>query len=505
MEDEALVEDVYDFDENDGNSYKEEMSRNAVGRGLFGDDGDNSFGSSPFVTGYDRTPAPPEVREVRPEKPAPRPRQETQDWRSTPKSTPSPDFHERMETAPKPRPRPPRREEESVWDDPPPQERERRREEPRAPRSEHPPIREHRSEPMPMREPMREREPQPRREEHYDERPKPRRESVTARLIHGDEDAFEMGARDGRVMRERTDRDRRRAAAANNPAPRPAARVNVAAERPMREEHPQERPREERRKNPHQQRPPGEERRRNPRREERAAMSASTTDEDLNGFRQRFNPGELVSSPRNTNRPVRAGQARDVRKNRAKSEPAVREAESVSPIRWILAAGALAVLVLIVFLVIRMNSFASYRDEVYDARLAAETAETNLSAVNTLLSDLQRRYNNLRTEFDELREVNPTPGNPGDPGNPHELAVILPTYHVVVGGDILHAIALRYFPNVEPIELAMDHIFRSNQHIRAFTDPNMLHAGWRLRIEPMYSPTPPPAEGNGNGDGYIDE
>jgi len=287
------------------------------------------------------------------------------------------------------------------------------------------------------------------------ERPRARRDTVTARLIQGEEDPYEVGLRDGRAMR---DRDRRRA---SNPDPRPAVRVNVPTERPIQEAHQAHDPRR-------------------PSREERNA--APTTDEDLDGFRQRFNPGELVSAPRNPNRPVRPGQQRDVRKDRMRVES--RDMETVSPLRWILAAVVLAVLVLIVFLVIRIRSLTDYRDQVEAATAAQAAAESARDGYRADVSILENRVSQLEYELENMAALGQD-NQDGRPGTqeapPAPPSPLLPTTHTIVSGENLHAIARRFFPNVEVAD-AMQHIYLTNPII---VNMNDIQVGWVLDILPM--------------------
>ena len=412
-EDVNLADGNITADDNDDAAYSEEMSRAAVGR-LFADGNDESPAASAFVTGYDRS-TPPEA----PERHVPR--QDTRDWSKPADSG----FQGRLVQGGEggaPRPRPRREPEEPApWAD-------------ELPRGKEIPF--------------------------ESERPRGRRETLTSRIIQGDEDPFEAGLRDGRASM----RDRERRRAGNNPDPRPAVRVNVPTEHPIQDSH---KAQESRR----------------PSREEHYE---ATSDEDLDGFRQRFNPGELVSSPRNPNRPVRPGQSRDVRKDRMRVES--RDMETVSPLRWILAAAVIGVLVLIVFLVIRMNSFAGYRDEVESYRASAQLAQAQRDTAISNYNSLQQRYDNLRDEMDNMTANNQATdeqgGRPTDPtgetppGQPP--AVNEPFTHVVVPGEFLSTIARRFFPGVD-VNDAMAHI----QAVNNITNPDHIQIGQPLEITPM--------------------
>ena len=284
------------------------------------------------------------------------------------------------------------------------------------------------------------------------DRPRPRRESSTTKMLQGDPneiDYVEAGLRDGRNLR---DRDRRRGSG-GNPDPKPAVRVNVASERPMQD---------------HEAEPQAE--------------------EDFSGFRQRFNPGELVSSPRNPNRPVRQGQNRDVRKDRMRVQS--RDLEAISPFRWIVTAGALVILALFIFMMFRMSTLSGYRTlaEEYRGTLAEERArivsvEQERNEYRAQVLDNERLINELRAGNDP----NPPSAGPGQiPGTGSDTTpqqtpqpTLLPAEHTVVRGDNLHAIARRFYGNSDPETL--QHI----QAINGISNPNHIFVGQVLILTPM--------------------
>ncbi|MDR0273260.1 MAG: hypothetical protein LBI27_08100, partial [Clostridiales bacterium] len=160
-----------------------------------------------------------------------------------------------------------------------------------------------------------------------------RRETMTTRLLNGAEEIPEADRREAR--------NRRR-----NPSPKPAVRVNVPNERKIRDDDPRNAPSDE----------------------------PQTSDGDLDTFRRRFNSGELVSPPRNPNRPVRPGRA-DVRTNRMRDT--THEPEPINPLRMILMGSAIAVLLLIMILTWRLISIGG---RLNDAEEALETANVTASA-----------------------------------------------------------------------------------------------------------------------------
>jgi len=194
----------------------------------------------------------------------------------------------------------------------------------------------------------------------------------------------------------------------------------------------------------------------------------------------------MISSPRNPNRPVRAGQSRDVRKDRAKISS--RDMETVSPLRWILAGAVLFVLILIVFLVVRVNALGRYRDDVVelraelDALIATEAGvRAELYRANQQIEELEAIVNPTEQDPNGTPGSTPTPG-PGQ-SNQTDLDFVLPLVHVVEPNQNLNMIARIYFPDAYVGE-AIAHI----QAVNDIRNPNHVQVGERLQITPMPMP-----------------
>jgi len=301
------------------------------------------------------------------------------------------------------------------------------------------------------------------RQEPAVDRPRQRRGSTTTRLVQGEQNESDFdatGLREGRTVRER---DRRRAA--GNPDPKPAMRVNVTSEKPIDEL-------------------TGEDIR-----IEIAEQSQQPPDDGFDDFRKRFNPGELVSSPRNPNRPVRSG-SRDVRKDRIRANS--REMEVINPLRYILAAGALIIVGFFIFLIVSNSNLRGYRDEADELRTAAASHEDEISSLRGQINTLQASNNELSDILDNLQTNdnqetqnsgwsppnNTTAGN-NNPPVVHPSDVEFPVYHTVQRGEHLNSIAMRWYGSAEPEIL--QHIATENN----ITNINRINAGVILRLTAM--------------------
>ncbi|MCL2355807.1 MAG: hypothetical protein FWC70_01450 [Defluviitaleaceae bacterium] len=289
-------------------------------------------------------------------------------------------------------------------------------------------------------------------EDDFEETGRRRRSSAaTNRVLHGDTSELNF-ERPGR------ERPRRR-----NPAPNPAVRVNV--------EHPVPHDRDD---------------------------DEPASEQDLDGFRRRFNSGELVSPPRNTNRPPRPGAGNnDVRTNRMRTDHT--ETEPISPFRVVLAGAAIFMLAIAAILVWQI---VSVRSDLREAETLLEDAEIALANANAQISIQSSRYNDqlneARAEADTYRNIliandlDPNPSPPpadgigpgeatGQPGQTSPPATPeLPTTHIIQPGENLNMIARRYFPGVD-VQLAINHIVATNN----IPNPNNVPAGRLLNIEPM--------------------
>ncbi|MCL1863129.1 MAG: LysM peptidoglycan-binding domain-containing protein [Defluviitaleaceae bacterium] len=299
-----------------------------------------------------------------------------------------------------------------------------------------------------------------------------RRENATTRLLHSSapEDNYDE-------RRER--RERRR-----NPAPRPAVRVNVPTERQIRDTG--RRPRIER-----------DERQVRSERQERHDRNTEehTSEDNLDNFRRRFS-GELVSPPRNPNRPPRAGRS-DVRTNRMRDD--YRDSEVISPLRIIIVGAAILIVVLFAIITVQMLSFRSRYNEAQEAIASHEQEMNRLdTSTRTTIAGLQAERDSAEADRDEfenmLRELGHDPRQPAPPPDedgtrpggitetPTQTSppdTGLPTTHTILAGESLNRIAQRYFGNQDPATVA--HI----QNVNGITNPNNIQAGWVLQITPM--------------------
>lgn len=330
------------------------------------------------------------------------------------------------------------------------------------PTKKRPPLREtnERFRPRPAEEPQHLHEEEPAGEAPLERHR--RRETATTRLL--------SGAQPDEPTDDRRDRNARR----RNPAPKPAVRVNVPTEH-----HAQENP------------PP-----KNPRNKKNNPNEEHPSEEDLDTFRRRFNSEELVSPPRNPNRPVRGGRA-DVRTNRIRAGGG--DSETIGPLQMVLAIVAIAVLALVTILAFQLVSFRGrYNDSVEanaDLRRLLDAAENSIG-----IETQAYRENLIAAEAEIARlervlregghETLPTNGeNWGDedgeqpPAPPQVGLPTLPTTHTVVSGDRLELIAMRYFGNRYPA--TQDHIVATNIGRFPTLSRDNISIGWELQITPM--------------------
>jgi hypothetical protein len=266
-------------------------------------------------------------------------------------------------------------------------------------------------------------------EEHEDEAPieqrHRRRETATTRLLNSSS-GMPVPQEEERPTRE----GRRR-----NPVPKPAVRVNV-----QQEEH--------------------------------------TTEENLDTFRRRYNSEELFSPPRSTNRPVRPGQQRDVRRDRARTTE--READTVSPLRLIMAGSAIVILLIVSVLTFSLISAnGRYRDaseriaylelEVLAAVNQGELDNSGLRETVRTVEDQRDFYRNALSSAGINPHAppptvddgtGPGPGQAATTQPPATAGYVLPLYHTVVRNNTLTSIARRYFGNTN--QATINHIMAAN-------------------------------------------
>ena len=129
---------------------------------------------------------------------------------------------------------------------------------------------------------------------------------------------------------------------------------------------------------------------------------------DLDGFRQRYNPGEMISPPRAKNRPVRGAQTpqRDIKKDRVKISD--RDLETINSFRLVIVGSCILIVALIGFLSFRWAVVAGQRDEalaIVETLRAAETEvrnlEDQLESVNTDLANARNYIRNYRVWLED--------------------------------------------------------------------------------------------------------
>ena len=240
---------------------------------------------------------------------------------------------------------------------------------------------------------------------------------------------------------------------------------------------------------------------------------------DLDGFRQRYNPGEMISPPRAKNKPVRSPGVpeRNVRKERVSISD--RDLETINSFRLVIVGSVILVVVLIGFLSFRVAVLANERNEALanvDALQAhAATNITLTEELTTVTSNLataehdRDRYRGIIENNRELfaRYGIPTglpdvdPGENGDtqlPGvtPPPQIPMVQLTPRIPEGGYLIHyvqpgehlaSIALIYWPhdvNTDAGRLVrnalVQHLHQTNSQL--IRDPGHIEVGWALRI-----------------------
>ena len=216
------------------------------------------------------------------------------------------------------------------------------------------------------------------------ERGRPRRESATTRMTQPESqnDVYKSGARDAA-----------RTAAANvrgRPVEQPARQGEAPGASGLNiEEPPRARPA------------------RGAGAESQAARPARQPDEgalDLDGFRQRYNPGEMISPPRAKNRPVRGSQTpqRDVRKDRVKISD--RDLETINSFRLVIVGSCILIVALIGFLSFRWAVVAGQRDEALADVVALQAAASEVLDLREQNESLNADLASARNEIRIYRE-----------------------------------------------------------------------------------------------------
>ena len=229
---------------------------------------------------------------------------------------------------------------------------------------------------------------------------------------------------------------------------------------------------------------------------------------DFDGFRQRYNPNELVSPPRNKNRPVRNPAARDVRKDRVRLNDG--DLETVNTFRLFAFGGVVVVVLLIGILFFQNMSLRGQRNE-RDTQIAELVgARDENIALNARVQELQgetatqaNRINHLEgilnsynidpdappAELGTTTQTTPGGGTPGPLPSPP--APLLPTTHTVASGESLAIIARRYFGqtfdlnDTANMRIVQEHIARDNSPPINMNNINHIEIGWVLTIIPF--------------------
>ena len=213
--------------------------------------------------------------------------------------------------------------------------------------------------------------------------------------------------------------------------------------------------------------------------ERQAAGEENQAAPEFDSFRQRYNPGELVSPPRNTNRPVRQGQARDVRKDRIR--PPEQKKETSGYIKYLYVLASVIVLIIIIWVASLYVGARNERDDL----LAQVTELESLRNQNNQLRDeylsqgqnlinSQARVRFLEGVFTEIGI------DPDDPFPAPDNGATGPVTHTIRSGESLDSIARQHFGNSYPETI--NHIVRTNPQI---TNPNVIQVGWEITIRPM--------------------
>ncbi|MCL2372514.1 MAG: LysM peptidoglycan-binding domain-containing protein [Defluviitaleaceae bacterium] len=265
------------------------------------------------------------------------------------------------------------------------------------------------------------------------------------------------------------DRDRRR-----NPEPMPAVRTNVETVHKPEFRHP------------------------------RDGKDAPQPENNLEGFRERYNPDELISAPRRrSGPPPRDGGARKPRGPAAPVPLAYgTETEGLNPLRIVGVVVAAGVLIFMVFLVIRMNGLSNdisdYRDQIADLEYAAGATSPSQLELDAMReerdhyrSEAQRLDNQLRQigQHPDHQPQQPGPGQGVSDGTDVDVPTPTPEVNVnqqgfprtvtVRSGDSLSRVVARYYGPSPPHTLVL-HVAAANNLVY----PYIVHEGQTLTLPP---------------------
>jgi len=302
------------------------------------------------------------------------------------------------------------------------------------------------------------------------ERRRPKRErpvSSTSLDSLSDEDFFETGIREARASRER-DRDRRRQP---NPDPRPAVRATIPTPKRMAA-------------------PP-------PRRDEKINSPDSPPEDKYDTFRQRYNPGDLISAGRG-GRPVRRGAPpRD-------SDPSSGRGfdndggDSPNVLRIVGVAGVFVLLIFLVFMTVSRNSINRRYAEAQERIASMETAYARTNSLEREVDSLEIQRSTLQNRVDDLEAQLEQQNNAGtqagttQPGTDTGTSDIdeappgqgnLPATHVIERGQSLTRIAVLFYGPGTATEnhLRAEHIARYNN----IPSLDAIQAGQTITIPPL--------------------
>ena len=126
---------------------------------------------------------------------------------------------------------------------------------------------------------------------------------------------------------------------------------------------------------------------------------------DFDGFRQRYNPGEMISPPRTKNRPVRGGQSpqREVRKDRVKISD--RDLETINSFRLVIVGSCILVVALIGFLGFRVAVLAGQRNEAREQVDALAAAASDNIDLREQLEELRSDVASARNDASRYRNL----------------------------------------------------------------------------------------------------
>jgi len=163
-------------------------------------------------------------------------------------------------------------------------------------------------------------------------------------------------------------------------------------------------------------------------------------------FRQRYNPGDLISSGRG--RP--GGPHPDGRSRRDDDD-----AGGVNPLRFVLIAFVIALLVLLVILIVQLTRVSAERNDLREQITDAEEAIERYEAQSGELLTVRHEYGTLRVLYDALyAEHQICLAEPvvvdGVTTNPITGEIILPTTYTVQPGDYVRRVAQRFYDSIEP-------------------------------------------------------